>query len=61
MLKNILNLKGTQELTKTAQKEIQGGINPKPVPVGCSFSNTPLPLCAQIGGIIINGKCCILH
>jgi hypothetical protein len=61
MLKNILKLEGTQELTKTAQKEIKGGINIIPVPVGCSFSSTPLPLCTHIGGIIIDGKCCILH
>ena len=61
MLKNILKLEGTQELTKKAQKEIQGVMNIIPVPIGCSFSGTPLPLCTHIGGVIINGKCCILH
>ena len=59
MLKSILNLKGTQGLSKNEQKEITGG-NLIPVPVDCTFTSST-HLCYLGQGVIIDGKCCVSH
>ncbi|MEO8515831.1 MAG: hypothetical protein ABI426_03760 [Flavobacterium sp.] len=42
MLKNILNLEGTQKLTKNEQKNIQGGM----IPSGCLKWNPITRVCS---------------